>query len=301
MVGETFADNTVYQHFRTLNEENSYTHAIYEVKYFTISAFKSELLTTVARVRNCIAVGLKTVVTPLPKMIVVVLEDDIINSIKRKDMVERIYDRVVRWLLFEVRKILDGHNDSLPKKARRKVTVIWVTPSMHMNYSDTYNRKKLTKVLQNVAKLIPNNHALSLRQIWDPDNFNLYLKEQRRLTAEGRALLWRAVDRTIWFADTLIHKANDKEIRSFQIFEPPKVTSTVQYRLGPPLRPSFRGRYGNRTWHRGAYSRNYNKPAFFARNAAPNGVKLPQPPGHSSDEEEGAQKAVAQEFSEEED
>ena len=122
LIGENFADSTVRQYFMTLNEENSYTHAIYEVKVFTCNSFRSDFVTTTARVRNNLATAFKTIVTPLPKMIVIVLEDDLRKSIKRKDRVERIYTKGMKWLFNEVRKMLDGHNDSLPKKAKKKYT-----------------------------------------------------------------------------------------------------------------------------------------------------------------------------------
>ena len=100
--------------------------------------------------------------------------------------------------------------------------------SQHFHYHDKYNHTVLSKVIAGLAKLFANNHALDLRQMLDPADSRLYLKPQSRLTTIGLSLLWRAIDSTIWFTDTLIFKANDKETRSFQIYEAPKVVEVPQ-------------------------------------------------------------------------
>ena len=151
----------------TLNGENSYTHAIYEVKTFSSNDFNSGLLTTMARVRNSVARALRDVVTPLPKMLVIVLEDDVIRNVPRIDRVCILYKRCLNWIFNEIRKMLDGHNDSLPPKAKRKVNIVWIAPSDHIHYENRKNRCIFAETMKQVSASFDSNHTLELKQVWD--------------------------------------------------------------------------------------------------------------------------------------
>ena len=203
--------------------------------------------------RNSVARALTEITTPLPKMAVFVLEDDVIRDIPRMDRVKVIYKRGLSWLFNEVRKMFDGHNDSLPSKAKRKVNIIWVVPSDHINYENRNNRKIFGEMIKQVAKTFDCNHALELKQVWDPEDYNLYLRNEHRFSQQGTALLWKAVDRTIWFADTIIYKANEKETKTFQIYEVPGVLKQASFRLGPPVQGNSNNNNANSYLYRSSY------------------------------------------------
>ena len=188
----------------------------------------------VSRIRNSIRHALNTVVTPLPKMIVIVLENDVIQELVEEEFPGMAYNRSINWLANEIRKMIAAHNDLLPKKAKRKVNIVWVLPSEHAAYADMSSRQDFAARMKIILKLFDGHHALALRQMWDTKNPNLYLKEQQRFTIEGLNSFWKAVDRTIWFADMIIYKAGEKEVRRFYLWDTKEILAPLSHALEPP-------------------------------------------------------------------
>ena len=121
---------------RNLNAEDSYLHANFGVKYLISKEIGSAFTGVAARIRNSMALALREIVTPLPKLIFVVLEDDLICDLYTPDEVEVHikYGKICNWLCNEFRKMIAGHVDALPPNARRNVHIIWLLPTYHINY-----------------------------------------------------------------------------------------------------------------------------------------------------------------------
>ena len=143
-------------------------------------------------------------------MVVFIMEDDLLLTLDHKQYNDRelstIYNQWVNWLLNEVRKIMGAHVDYLPLKSRRRTHIVWILPSKHCNYQNSRQRKLMGDCLLKISKLHEDNMALELKQIWDPDDFSLFYAEQNRFTNDRLNIFWRAVDRTIRFADAVITK-----------------------------------------------------------------------------------------------
>ena len=251
------------------------------MEYLTSNSFHSKFKNTIARIRHSIAMALKTIVTPLPKMIVIVLEDDLIYELKdRSEQLTFAYGRQIEWLLHEIRKLISAHNDALPKKAKRKVNIIWILPAEHVAFSqlNAANRQLLRLCIKRVTAQFDANHALELRQMWDKTDASLYLRLEKRFTPAGLTRLWKSVDRAIWFADTLIYKANEKETRRFHTWENSGIVQGMTYR--PPSH-TYRRKPFNRFQSRGS-----RRPKFGPLSNAERGKYFEQSYGGGLDVEE---------------
>ena len=66
------------------------------------------------------------------------------------------------------------------------------------------------RALENEAEYHALTYALALKKGWDFNDTSLFNKEDKKFTSDGYISYWNAVDKTIWFCDTLLMK---KEMR----------------------------------------------------------------------------------------
>ena len=226
IIGEDFVEGSARRCFTQKNDEEFFTHTKFDIKVFASKSFNSHFLTTVARIRNNLAMALLNVVTPMPKIIFIMPEDDIIKEIRTsKDEtlqylvhtqdvtgLTHVLGRNIEWLLHEVRKLLAAHNDALPKKAQKNCNVVWVLPSRHMNYANDLMREILGNCIESIVEIHnERNFALSLKQNWDQYDPSIYFSDSQRYSNEGLNRLWRAFDRTVWYANVLITKNENRK------------------------------------------------------------------------------------------
>ena len=223
-MGEDFVENSGRRCFSQVTDQELFSHTKFDIKILSSKSFGSSFLTTVARVRNTVARALIEIVTPLPKVLFVMLEDDVIKEVKasrdpavresfnnqQEDLIH-IFGRNVEWLFHEIRKLISAHNDALPNRARGDTTVVWVLPSRHMNYANDNLRGMFGACIQNLVEIHnENNLALSLRQNWDPHDPSIFFFESQRYSTEGLNRFWKSFDRLVWYANVIINKAQHK-------------------------------------------------------------------------------------------
>ena len=222
IIGDTFAAESMPRTLMTFTEENSFIHANYDVKAQLSNHFKSGIRSTLARLRNNMAKAINEFVI-LPKMVVVVIEDDLIKDFKNcpENQLEKMYERSCKWLMNEFRKMLMTHNDNLPKKGRRNTHVLWIIPTDHAEYrsKNRLKRQLFGSCMVRQAKMQSRMRALQLKQIWDENNRDFYIKEARRYTADGLVAFWQAIDRTVRFYDFIVSKNEEK----FNINDQPRL------------------------------------------------------------------------------
>ena len=116
-------------------------------------------------------------------------------------------------LLHEVRKLLAGHNDALPQRAKRDVYVTWILPSRHMNYKNDRLRETLANAMTNIVEIHnERNLTLGFKQNWDQYDPSIFFHDSQRYSTEGLNRFWKAFDRTVWYANVLINKAENRKI-----------------------------------------------------------------------------------------
>ena len=126
--------------------------------------------------------------------------------------------RYVKWLA--------GHNDALPTNARRLVHVIWVLPTFHKNYPNNEKRKIFANALVTKSKLQEKQHAFELRQLWEPEDNNIFLKTEKRFSSFGIDTFFKAFDRTVMFANSVANKSKGTAVIPFPV--PPLGNDNMQ-------------------------------------------------------------------------
>ena len=210
------------------------------------------------------------------------LEDDLIKELKnsRNEVIRNAYEykpadlihvlgRNIEWLHHEVRKLLAGHNDSLPAKAKRDVDIVWVLPTRHMNYRNDHFREILSGCIENLVEIHnEHNYALPLKQNWDQYDPSIYFSDSQRYSTEGLNRLWRAFDRTVWYATITIAKQEAKKANEIA-----QQRAQNQNQRGGFNRASYRG------VARGSTGRNYfAKKPYYTKFSKINKKRMPPPP-----------------------
>ena len=194
------------------NDEEYFTHDKFGIRCFASKRFGSSFLTAIARIRNSFAQALKEVVTPVPKLVFFMLEDDVIKELGDQDGLPHLYGRCIEWLYHEVRKLVAAHLDALPNNAKREPYLVWILPTRHMNYANDAKRELFADCLQNIAEVNDvRNLALPLKQNWDQYDPSIFMFDSQRYSASGLDRLWKAFDRTVWYANILITKNENKK------------------------------------------------------------------------------------------
>ena len=112
------------------------------------SKVTSKIPDPIARMRNTI-VKMLTKRNTLPKIIVVIPENDIIAGIEDKDGQSIHFGQAIEWLVDEFVDVLDKYKGYIPKKAKKGRSewpfMLWISPSIHENYTelDYQKRKKI--------------------------------------------------------------------------------------------------------------------------------------------------------------
>ena len=219
--GDNFGFNTYekYYHQRSMEKYPYYAKERYDVSGFFNNSINSKDRSVLGRMRNLLTSALSD--RPLlPKLIILVPDDDLIRVIKAKSTyLEDTFTRVLRWLMKEYECIVLTHKEFMPVKSKRENVpfFIWIEAPFHTNFNDNERRRMFNNVLQEVAKSFDKVAVLSMKKIWEPEDPNLYLAESSRFTAAGLITYWEAVDRTIQYADTtILRKIAAKEFSRFK-------------------------------------------------------------------------------------
>ena len=176
----------------------------FEVRAYLTSQNTNNSKNILCRKRNSLVTALNKH-SVLPKVITVVLDDDMINHVVDDDKVdlEFHYERLLIGLCNLLNKTLDCYKDMLLLKAKRENVphILWIAPPNHCYFSDDNNMRweLFGKALGAAVSSQKNMTVLRMIKFWDKDNTNLFLDQQYQYTSEGLSIYWRAVDSAIRF------------------------------------------------------------------------------------------------------
>ena len=223
LLGDEFVTKTSATNF-TDRSFDSYAKSNYDVTVFASCPYASNV-PELRKVDNMLARLTNTLLSAmrqksrLPKMIVIIFEDDLIKFLNYNDYgVTEMFKKVLEFLTKTIRKSIDEFKTSLPVKAKRVDTpqLVWILPTNHQNYLNNTLRRKFATELEKVTKAQRDSTFLKLRQVWDTANPKLVSPTKNRMTSEGLQRYWEAVDRTIRYADWKIFK--EKEATMTRLF-----------------------------------------------------------------------------------
>ena len=131
---------------------------------------------------------------------------------------------------------------------------------MHINFNNKHQRRAVNKAMEKEVKRLGDEDIwqMSLRQVWDENNRNIFLKQENRFTSEGLNIFWLAVDRTILYCDKKISKV-DSTISDKFLDQPskPKTKPRTTYQHGPDNYNNYRGNNYAAQNSSGYYNRYY--------------------------------------------
>ena len=162
----------------------------------------------ISRLRNLL-VNLMQKEILLPKLIAVVLDDDLVKYLNHDGCGEsKAIGRILNELMTDFRKLVTKQKEFLDKKSKRPLypQFVWLEAPLNVNFSNNARRKKYNDRLHAVSKFHENVTILEMKKIWDPDCTRLYVGENDRYTCEGYSTYWAAVDCTMKFMDTIYFK-----------------------------------------------------------------------------------------------
>ena len=255
LLGDNFAYNTLESYYKNLKNEdgihNTYVYGNYEVHAFCTKENSNNTKNVLSRFRNALVTAFNEH-SVLPKLIVVIPDDDIINQ---------VVDDPCNKLLKHYKKILLGlcnlfaisiqvYKDMLPEKAKREHVphVLWIGLPTHKYFSNDNNRRHDTFCQALEVAVTSQSHMSMLRMVkfWDRNDSNLFLKEQYRYMSEGLKMYWRSVDASIRFWNVAISKKFLKTATK----QPDKTNVKNAKSGGPPPSRKFNDKY---RWSKSGY------------------------------------------------
>ena len=222
-MGDKFGFNSYEKYYfqRSKSEYEAYVKENYEMSGFMAGELELDNC-PVSRLRNNILMAIEKQPI-LPKLIVIVPDDDILEYIANKnDMSSYSIGRVLHWLMQQINKAISSELEYLPTKAKLDgfPHTIFIEAPTHIKFRNNELREKFNTCMRNMAKLVENTSVLALKKIWDANDI-ANVAENKNLTVHGHKQYWEAVDRTVKYADsTFIAKKEVNLIKKRMIIQP---------------------------------------------------------------------------------
>ena len=203
IAGDTFVAKTAKIHFLRL--KNCFTTQHFETtikasdRYNTSNAFIN------ARICNAMVSGFEHAQN-MPKLVVLVLENDVINAVEKGKYAPIFYNRMIADVIKEFHKIVEKFRKLLPVYAQRQnwPKLVFIMPTLHRFFNDYDDRRTFIDSLEKMVKDHDDVMALKLLQVWNENNPNFFYQQQQRYSGEGLNALWSAIDKTIAYCSRKI-------------------------------------------------------------------------------------------------
>ena len=189
ILGDEFPFRTIDKYFLQHNhqEYNGHSKEHYELLACNMSKYASTDCNVISRIQNKFA---KTVNEGkfLPKMVVIVPDDDIIRCVDvSKEVAPHVWMCVLSWLMKEMKCIVLTQKEFLPTKAKRngQPHFIWLEAPLNTDFLNNEDRMVFNTALHQAGKLNEGVTILKLKQVWEPDSQNYFISASLRYTSAG--------------------------------------------------------------------------------------------------------------------
>ena len=153
----------------------SYIFSNFEVETYGVDCTSTNDVSPLSRVRNLLFKAFGRF-NRLPKLIIVIMEDDVLNSLKCNNYgLAEAYQLMFEWLVKEYYRGLLTIKEHLPQRASREMWphTVFITPTVHNSYPNDNKRRKFTLAMEKVSresKKFVNMSVLRFKQVWDPED-----------------------------------------------------------------------------------------------------------------------------------
>ena len=159
LMGDNFMASTYRKGFKKA-EWFSFIKTNYEVGAFCSSKYKNNNTNAISRIVNTFVHAFNST-AKMPKYIIVILDDDLIQYLKYKEYgVSTMYGTWIEYLVKQLSDMIDVRGKQLPIKAKQEFfpTVYWTALPSHEDLlvDNIIAREKFNKSLESVVKITDN-------------------------------------------------------------------------------------------------------------------------------------------------
>ena len=216
--GDAFCSRSFKQYFqqRKSADYNGYIKAHFDTVGYYNNTFSSDNPSLISRMANLMSHAMASQIggwlQPLPKLIIVVPDNDIIRLFEEFEGISKPLSCILNYIMTEHERCIGSFKEMLPAKSLKAdyPQILWLHAPQHDNFANNSQRFKFNKCLDEVSKLHSNVSTFMFKKVWDPKNGNFYLKESGRFTADGLRAYWETADRTARYFDSVILKKCEK-------------------------------------------------------------------------------------------
>ena len=236
-LGDNFVARCYHQFFRNAPETGKYIKERFEVSAYCNSHFISNELNIVIRLKNALMMAIEKKVK-LPKYIVVVLENDILEYTRYNGPgISGILGRYTEGITSSIQNIVHIQNDQLPLKTKRigYPMIYWVSAVHHKAFKNGPLCTKFNHCLEAAVRLYDNMRVIKIKEVWNFENISLV--NNNEMTPSGLSAYWKAVDASMHFNVKRNEKANSvknvsakKQLKLYEVGQQGPANSAVDTR-----------------------------------------------------------------------
>ena len=213
---DEFGSKSFEKYFKPRDISDGY----YSKTHFDVTGYSSNSYgdnpSTIARFANLLKKAVSTVgagkkLQPMPKIIVIVPDNDIIKCFSTCDATSgcltKPFGMVINFIMTEYERGTSSYKEGLPSKAKKDMYpyFLWILLPIHDKFSDNAERLKFNNSAEEMAKYHTNVKCLELKKVWDSHDGSLF-SDEGRFTSEGYRKYWDAVDKTVRYCDSVVLK-----------------------------------------------------------------------------------------------
>ena len=185
--GEDFRKNSFEQHFnsRSSSEYNGYVQAHFDTKGF-FTNFLCENPSMICRISNLMSAAIQQKsgdkkLLPLPKIIVIVLDDDVIKCFNRHDAqgLSKPFSRIINHIMTEHERCISAYKEYLPAKCLKEdyPQILWIQAPYHDSFTNNEHRYRFNRSIEEATRFHGQVHTLMLKKVWDPKDSSFFAQE----------------------------------------------------------------------------------------------------------------------------
>ena len=202
-LGDNFLGSSFRENYKLLLPSSSFYKQSFEATAYCGSRFASKNTNMLSRIQHAICSALNTN-NKLPKFIVVVLDTDLCEFLSYSQFrLSSLLGSWIKWIAKEINAAIYKKKSVLPKKALRphEPFIYWVAAPFHNQFGKENKSVwlKFNTCLESVVKLYDLMRLMRLKEFWSSRDRALVNELNGRITIEGLAIYWKAINAAIEF------------------------------------------------------------------------------------------------------
>ena len=280
--GDKFCSRSYEKYFkaRTATDYNSYIKTHFDVSGYFGSGFINDNPSLISRMCNLMVSVMScrqanNKILPLPKIIVMVMDDDLLCLFKdvQDGVTAQPMSRILNHIMTEHECSIAVFKEFLPAKSVMDgyPHILWIQAPLHDKFANNGDRIIFNRCLEETIKLHGGVSCLALKKVWNPQNVNLFVESCNRFTNDGFHDYWEAVDHTVRFCDSILLKKLEKaKLQTSPVRDQKGQHSSQKDHLVPSQKGKKRFSSDRFRWQNPAL--NVTSPAIYRRLPAPRPV-----------------------------